>query len=96
MKKAPIVEIEDDNLNNMDDAYEDYFENQMMQDVMGIEEYEQQIDYFEELKKVEDRVAQMGPETEENPKSPTDTDGLDDDYLMENIMISEEISSPTV
>ena len=42
MKKAPISQVTDEeNLNNEDDAYEDYFENQMMQDVMGIEQYEQ-------------------------------------------------------
>jgi hypothetical protein len=29
----------------------------MMQDMEGIEQYEQQIDYFEELKKVEDKIA---------------------------------------
>ena len=27
----------------------------------GIEQYEQQIDYFEELKKVEDKIAKQGP-----------------------------------
>lgn len=32
----------------------------MMQDMQGIEEYEQDIDYFEALKKVEDRVAKQG------------------------------------
>ena len=33
----------------------------MIQDMEGFEQYEQQIDYFEELKKVEDRVAKDGP-----------------------------------
>ncbi len=33
----------------------------MMQDMQGIEEYEQDIDYFEALKKVEERVAKQGP-----------------------------------
>jgi hypothetical protein len=47
--------------NDYDDAYENYFENQMMQDMEGIEQYEQQIDYFEELKKVEDKIAKNGP-----------------------------------
>lgn len=32
----------------------------MMQDMQGIEEYEQDIDYFEALKNVEERVAKQG------------------------------------
>jgi hypothetical protein len=32
----------------------------MMRDMEGIEEYEQQIDYFEALKKVEEKVAELG------------------------------------
>jgi hypothetical protein len=36
----------------------------MMEDMQGIEEYEQQVDYFEELKKVESKVStqQTGPQ----------------------------------
>lgn len=37
----------------------------MEKDTMGIEEYEMQIDYFEELKKVQERVSEI-PETQEN------------------------------
>lgn len=57
----------------------------MEKDTMGIEEYELQIDYFEELKKVQERVSEM-PETQENANQRIDEDGLDDDYLMDNIM----------
>lgn len=60
MKKATIMQSED--INNDDDAYEDYFEKQMEKDTMGIEEYEQKIDYFEELKKVQERVSEL-PDT---------------------------------
>jgi hypothetical protein len=75
--------------NDYDDAYENYFENQMIQDMEGIEQYEQQIDYFEELKKVEDRVAKQGPRAvpkRDNKKrqQSNDEDGLDDEYLMED------------
>jgi len=31
----------------------------MEKDTMGIEEYEMQIDYFEELKKVQERVSEI-------------------------------------
>ena len=51
---------------------------------MGIEEYEQQIDYFEELKKVQERVGGL-PDNQEQEQQ-MDEDGLDDDYLMDNIM----------
>jgi hypothetical protein len=61
----------------------------MIQDMEGFEQYEQQIDYFEELKKVEDRVAKDGPRAP--PKrdnlerqNSNDEDGLDDEYLMED------------
>ncbi len=59
-KTSPQAD-EQNNPNDYDDAYENYFENQMMQDMEGIEQYEQQIDYFEELKKVEDKIAKQGP-----------------------------------
>ena len=55
-QKEELKEDEDP----QDDVYEDYFENQMMRDMEGIEEYEQQIDYFEALKKVEEKVAELG------------------------------------
>ncbi len=60
----------------------------MMQDMQGIEQYEQQIDYFEELKKVEDRVAnQKDPKVKEAKKLKEDVEeGLEEDYLMDNIM----------
>jgi hypothetical protein len=32
----------------------------MMRDIQGVEEYEQQVDYFEKLKEVEERVAAQG------------------------------------
>ena len=57
---AKEAAIEDD---MGEDAFENYFENQMMQDMQGIEEYEQQIDYFEALKKVEAKVAKSGGAT---------------------------------
>lgn len=60
-EEAKSQQFEEPAVNDYDDAYENYFENQMMQDMEGIEQYEQQIDYFEELKKVEDRVAMQGP-----------------------------------
>ena len=56
VKSQPPLPDEGNQGNDYDDAYENYFENQMMQDMEGIEQYEQQIDYFEELKKVEERV----------------------------------------
>jgi hypothetical protein len=56
VKAQPPLPDEGIQGNDYDDAYENYFENQMLQDMEGIEQYEQQIDYFEELKKVEDRV----------------------------------------
>ena len=54
--------MQSEDINNDDDAYEDYFEKQMEKDTMGIEEYEQKIDYFEELKKVQERVSEL-PDT---------------------------------
>jgi hypothetical protein len=61
----------------------------MMQDMEGIEQYEQQIDYFEELKKVEDKIAKQGPTPPmQEPKGKkvknSEDDGLDDEYLMED------------
>ena len=55
----------------------------------GIEQYEQQIDYFEELKKVEDKIAKQGPtppkqDAKSKKKAKADEDGLDDEYLMED------------
>ena len=81
--------VDENQANDYDDAYENYFENQMIQDMEGIEQYEQQIDYFEELKKVEDRVAKQGPRAvpkRDNIKrqQSNEEDGLDDGYLMED------------
>lgn len=59
----------------------------MMKDTLGIEEYQLQVDYFEELKKVEERVAGLSHDSV--PKT-TNEDGLDDDYLMDNIMQGAE------
>jgi len=61
----------------------------MIQDMEGIEQYEQQIDYFEELKKVEDRVAKQGPRAvpkrdDKKRQQSNEEDGLDDGYLMED------------
>ncbi len=86
--KTPQVE-EFNPPNDYDDAYENYFENQMMQDMEGIEQYEQQIDYFEELKKVEDKIAKNGPTpktqvAKSKKQIQADDDGLDDEYLMED------------
>lgn len=64
----------------------------MMQDMQGIEEYEQQVDYFEELKKVESKVASQGASGaaahQKKPKTLTQDieDGLEDEYLMQNII----------
>ena len=66
----------------------------MMQDMEGIEQYEQQIDYFSALKTVEERVAKMGP-SQAMPAPPKGSDveeGLEEDYLMENIVTMEAAS----
>ena len=68
-----------------DDAYEDYFETQMLRDMQGIEEYEQQVDYFEALKRVEERVASTASEAADV----TIDDALEAEYLMENIAAEE-------
>lgn len=74
-----------------DGAYEDYFERQMMNDTIGIEEYQSKVDYFEELKKVEERVAGMvNGNADFNHNN---EDGLEDDYLMENIIQGSEAIS---
>lgn len=72
-----------------DDAYEDYFETQMLRDMQGIEEYEQQVDYFEALKRVEDKVANTKTsEPTKNVETAID-DALEAEYLMENIAAEE-------
>lgn len=75
-----------------DDAYEDYFETQMLRDMQGIEEYEQQVDYFEALKRVEDKVANTKTsEPTKNVETAID-DALEAEYLMENIAAEEAFS----
>ena len=59
-----------------------------MQDMQGIEQYEQQIDYFEELKKIEQKIQVQG--SKKDIKKNEAEDGLDDEYLMENIMTGGE------
>jgi flavin-binding protein dodecin len=72
-----------------DDAYEDYFETQMLRDMQGIEEYEQQVDYFEALKRVEDKVASLGASERESGVEQAIDDALEAEYLMENIAADE-------
>jgi hypothetical protein len=49
-KRAKDEDIENE------EAFENYFENQMLQDMQGISQYEQEIDYFGELKKIEGKL----------------------------------------
>lgn len=70
-----------------EDVYEDYFEKQMMKDMEGIEEYEQQIDYFEELKKVEEKVSKTGHSKKHQQYV---DDALEEEYLLQNIIGGEE------
>lgn len=79
----------------MDDPFEDYFEKQMMRDIQGVEEYEQQVDYFEKLKEVEERVAAQGhlqPAASQRNFA-DEEEGLEDEYLMQNIIgqVDEEV-----
>lgn len=55
--------------------------------MQGIEEYEQQVDYFEALKRVEDKVAALGSS---RAASVEHDDALEAEYLMENIVEGEE------
>lgn len=57
-KRGEPIEKVDGN----EDAFEAYFENQMIQDMEGFDQYEQQIDYFQALKQMEQKIASRGPQ----------------------------------
>ncbi len=55
----------------------------MMQDMQGIEQYEQDSQYQNVLKKIDEKVKNIKQDRIESEPSPED--GLDDEYLMQNI-----------
>jgi len=60
----------------------------MLRDMQGIEEYEQQVDYFEALKRVEEKVASTSGQPVSAVEQAID-DALEAEYLMENIEAEE-------
>lgn len=56
IKQANRNREHEDGEGENEDMYEDYFENQMQLDILGVEQYEEKIDYAQALNKIQDKV----------------------------------------